>query len=275
MNYSFAFQGVAGAYSELSGRKFFGARSKGLACAEFEDVFRAVVIGKAKHGVLPIENSLTGSIHQNFDLMIKHRVWICGEVISRISHSLLCHPRSKLSDLRDVYSHPQALWQCQRFLKSHRNLKPVPYFDTAGAAKYIQESGDSTSGAIASPLAAHYYGLRTLKEGIEDNPTNHTRFVVLTKNEVRPKGKKCKTSVAFVLKSVPGALHSALGTFAERGLQLFKVESRPIPETPWEYRFYLDFEGSFHARSSEEALLALKKFAKSVRILGSYAAATA
>lgn len=272
MSLTVAFQGVLGAYSELAAIQHFGPKIKPVACPEFEDVFRAVLKGRVNFGIVPIENSLTGSIHQNFDLLLKEKAWICGETKLRVSHSLIAHPKATLKSIRRVYSHPQALWQCQRFLKKQKHIEQVPYFDTAGSVKFVAETGAKDCAAVASQQSAARYGLKVLKTAIEDNNRNFTRFLVLSRKQTKPKGKRVKTSIVFDLRSQPRALHLALGAFANPGIQLVKIESRPIAGRPWEYLFYLDFEGDVNTPTAQLAIAHLDELAIHVKVLGSYPA---
>jgi len=267
-----AFQGVPGAYSELAAFQHFGKRVKPVAFPEFADVFKAVLSGKTAYGIVPIENSLTGSIHENFDLLLEKKVWICGETKLRVSHSLIAHPKASLKSIRHVYSHPQALGQCRTFLRKLKGVEGVPYFDTAGSVKFVAESGRTDIAAVASQSAAKRYGMKVLKAAIESNPHNYTRFLILCKKPRKAKGPRLKTSIVFDLKSRPRALHLALGAFAGPGIQLLKIESRPIPGRPWEYLFYLDFEGDVESAAARLALAHLKELAIHVKILGSYPA---
>lgn len=270
MKNTVAFQGIPGAYSELAAEQHFGTRARAIPCPEFVDVFKAVLSGKTAFGIVPIENALTGSIHENFDLLLAKNVWICGETKLRVSHALIAHPKARVSQLREVYSHPQALGQCRGSLKKFKNVVPVPYFDTAGSVKFVAESGRTDIAALASEPSAARYGMKVLKKAMEDNKRNYTRFLILRKKPIRPKSRECKTSIVFDLKSRPRALHLALGAFANPGIQLLKIESRPIPGRPWEYLFYLDFEGEVHTPAAQLALAHLKELAITVKVLGSY-----
>lgn len=267
-----AFQGVPGAYSELAAFQHFGMGAKPKAFPEFAEVFKAVISGKTQYGIVPIENALTGSIHENFDLLLDNDVWICGETKLRVSHALIAHPKASLKTIRQVYSHPQALGQCRRFLKKWKGVEAVPYFDTAGSVKFVAESSRTDIAAIAGQPSAARYGLKVLKGGLEDNKHNYTRFLILSRKKTKPKAKRCKTSIVFDLKSRPRALHLALGAFASPGIQLLKIESRPIPGRPWEYLFYLDFEGEVGSPIAQLALAHLQELAIHVKVLGSYPA---
>ncbi len=275
MTQKIAFQGVEGAYSERAAREFFGKKAETLACKEFLDVFLAVKKGRAKFGVLPIENSLTGSIHQNYDLILGHDVQLTGEVKVRVSHQLLALPGAKKSDLREIYSHPQALGQCAKFLKTLPKAEPVPHFDTAGSASFVAKSGQKHRAAVASPEAGVRYGLKPLAEAIEDNPHNFTRFWVIAPGKLKlPKNKPAKglkTSVVFALKNLPGARYKSLSVFAVRDIDLLKIESRPIPGSPWQYVFYLDFAQPPDEEQGRKALDHLGEITAFTRVLGTYA----
>ena len=264
-----AFQGEDGAYSELAALRFFRNRIRSRAMARFEDVFRAVVKGGADFGIVPAENSLAGSIHQNYDLLLKYNAWIVGEIKLRISHNLIANPGTRISDIRRVFSHPQALAQCKHSLERLKNVTEMPYYDTAGSVKYIKAQGFRDAGAIASRQAAVDYKMRIVKASIEDNLKNFTRFVVLSNRKTRPKGK-CKTSVVFALKNMPGALYKALSVFAIQDIDLYKIESRPIPGSPWKYIFYLDFEGNLYTPRIRSAVDHLGEITKYIKVLGSY-----
>jgi prephenate dehydratase len=266
---SVAFQGERGAFSEQAALDFFGRKIELLPAPTFEDVLKFVERGQADSGILPIENSLHGSVLENYDLLQHHRLSIIGEVKLRIVHCLLANDGVALNDLRRVYSHPQALAQCRSSIRGLRNVEAIPAYDTAGAAKIVREKNLTDAAAIASAQAARDYELKILARGIEDNRANFTRFLVLARRPVSP-GTHAKTSIVFTLKSVPGALYDALGVFATRKIDLHKIESRPIVGKPWQYLFYLDFEGSLHNQRCAEAIGNLKKVAASVKVLGSY-----
>jgi len=272
-----AFQGVIGAYSEQAALNFFKNETLELnPRKEFEDVFSAVKRKSVDYGIVPLENSLTGSIHQNYDLLLKNNIWVSGEIKLRISHNLLCKKSTKKQDIRNVYSHPQALMQCQGYFKSNNSLINTPYYDTAGSAAFVAESDDKTIAAIASKNAAKEYGLKIVASKIEDNEMNFTRFIVL-ENKPKPVSKTSgktivKTSILFSLKNIPGALYKALSIFAIRDIDLFKIESRPIPGSPWKYLFYLDFAGSFDDSHCQKAVEHLKEISELVKVLGSFPA---
>lgn len=277
-----AFQGVPGAYSHLACRQLLGDKTRVLPCETFDQVFAAVASGKAQRGVLPIENSLAGSIHQNYDLLVQHDLSIVGETHLRVRHCLLCHPDTKREALTEVRSHPQALAQCSSFFAKHadgkRAVKPVVWFDTAGAAKsLIADKAETVGhvGAIAGEFAAELYGLKILDRHIANQEVNFTRFLAIAKKPVKiPPGTTAKTSIAYMPpRNEVGVLFKVLGVFALRGIDLGKIESRPNPLRPFEYRFYLDIHGDAATGPVSKALDHLRELGGELRVLGSYAAA--
>ena len=263
-----AFQGERGAYSENAVFQFFGAKTQVKPCKDFKDVFDSVCTQETRFGVVPVENSLEGSVTQNYDLFLKYDLKVCGEVIVKIEHCLIANPGTALEDIKVVYSHPQALAQCRSFLEDFgREL--IPTYDTAGSVKMLKEKGLKNAAAIASERAADLYGMHILAKDIADNPENYTRFFVLSTEDSPPTGKD-KTSIIFSAKHEPGSLYHALGEFAKRNINLTKIESRPTKQTAWEYNFYLDFEGHRSEKQCAEALKALEKYAVFIKILGSY-----
>lgn len=268
-----AFQGEPGAYSEAAAYEYFGHDINVLPCELFETVFEKVNQGKASHGFLPIENSLAGSIHRNYDLMLRHELRIIGEHHFRVQHCLMALPTVTLEDLERVHSHPQALAQCEMSL-SKLGLKRIVEADTAGSARLIVERQDKRAAALASKRAAEVYGLNILKENMEDNSGNYTRFLALTPksaSEVEPQnGEGFKTSIVFSLVNMPGALFKAISVFALRDIDLTKIESRPNPEKIWDYLFYIDFAGHVEDQNSSRALSNLEEIAPFLRVLGSY-----
>jgi prephenate dehydratase len=273
-----AFQGVPGAYSELASRALFGAGAKALPFDTFENVFEAVDKarggkGLADRGVIPIENSLAGSIHQNYDLLLEHHLHIVGETYLRVEHALLALPSARFQDIREVRSHPQALAQCSRFFAEHRNIKPVVWFDTAGAARSIAEEKPDDVAALASEYAGKLYGLKALRRGTQNEAGNFTRFLAIARNpSPPPRGSKhpCKTSIAFSAKNEAGSLYRILGVFASRKIDLHKIESRPDPASPFEYCFYIDFAGGTEEANVKQALAELRGLTRDLRVLGSY-----
>lgn len=274
-----AFQGEPGAYSERAGREFFGADWRMLPCRTFRDVFAAVHEGQAQAAAVPIENSLAGSVHQNYDLLLQYELHITGEVILRVSHHVLALPGVRWEEVRRVYSHPQALEQCREFLERRPELEIVPAYDTAGSAKLVAENLWRNAAAIASAQAAELYGLAVLHSGVESNHQNYTRFLILKKEKARPE-TPAKTSIVFSTPHRPGALFKALAVFALRDLNLLKIESRPrlsflknINEergSPWHYFFYLDFEGAPEEGPCQKALDHLCELSDFMRVLGAY-----
>ena len=267
-----AFQGETGAYSELAALEYFKDGIITVPHHSFDAVFDAVVEGTCTFGVIPIENSLAGSIHRNYDLILRHEVFIVGEYHLRVSHCLVSLPGAKVEDIRRVYSHPQALAQCEASLFK-MGVECIPGADTAGSARQLIEMGDLQAAALASRHAAQVYGLQILSESMEDNPFNYTRFLVLTCQPLQPvipDEDEYKTSIVFNLKNHPGALFRALGVFALRDIDLTKIESRPIPGQPWEYMFYIDFAGQAAETKCQRALEHLQELAPFLRVLGSY-----
>jgi len=263
-----AYQGEPGAYSESAIYSYFGSSAQPLPCRTFSDVFRSVEMEKTAFGIVPIENSIEGSVNAVYDLFLKYDPRVCGEIILKITHCLIANPGTKLSDIKVIYSHPQALGQCRAYLES-LNCELISTYDTAGSVKMIKEQGLTDAGAIAGERAAEIYSMNILTRDIADNPNNYTRFFVLSKNDAPPSGND-KTSVIFSTKHIPGALYQALGEFAKRKINLTKIESRPTKRRPWEYNFYLDFEGHRSEQRCAEALEGLRSKAVFVKILGSY-----
>ncbi|MFO8009340.1 MAG: prephenate dehydratase [Dehalococcoidia bacterium] len=261
------FQGETGSFSEDAVLKLF-KEVEPVPFQYFSSVFHAVSNGDVDHGVVPVENSQAGSINDTYDLLLQYDLNIIGEVHLRIKHCLLALPGEKIETLSTIYSHPQALAQCEQFL-SRLNARIISTYDTAGSAKMIREENLRHSAAIASKRVAEIYGMELLAEGIETNPRNFTRFfaISLKKTEYTVNSK---TSLVFRTDNSPGSLYQSLGAFANRNINLSKLESRPAKDTPWEYVFYVDFEG--HARDTRctEALKELESNCSFVKLLGSY-----
>ncbi len=302
-----AFQGEPGAYGHEAARRLarafrlspdLNSHDVGVVpCRTFREVLERVASSAPRRergeegviGLVPVENSLTGSLHEVYDLLLEFaervRLQIVGEVEQPIEHKLLGLPGASLDAIERVYSHPQALWQCRRFL-DELGVETQAFYDTAGAARWVAQQRHKGWAAIAGPLAAELYGLVVLREGISDYPHNATRFwAVARPNRAsqRPLGGaekpddapgpwrwKWKTSLVLELPHVPGALYRALKIFAEHDVNLTKLESRPVRTEPWRYRFYLDFEGSLHGPSARAALQKLSEYAQRLRVLGSY-----
>ena len=263
-----AFQGEPGAYTEEAALRFFGKSTKGVPCDTLDGVFEAVERGEAPFALVPVENSLEGSITKAYDLLLDSPLMVCGETELRISHCLIAVEGAGLDTVKYVYSHPQALGQSRNFLKQ-LNAEIVPASDTAGSVRMIKEAGRLDYAAVASAGAAELYGMKIIAREIEDNPHNFTRFFVLSKEDSPPTGND-KTSIAFSLKHKPGALSDCLREFATRNIKLSKLESRPTRHQPWEYNFYMDFMGHREEKGVGEALKALEEHAVFVKILGSY-----
>ncbi len=268
-----AFQGELGAYSEEALQKHFTQRTEPVPCHSFTELFNAVTQGTADFGVQPIENSTAGAINAAYDLLLERDVNLSGEIVLRVRHALLAAPGSTKADVRRVRSHPQALAQCSHYLAAH-DWQPESAYDTAGSAKALAAAPENDVAVIASRLAGERYGLDVLGYPIEDQAHNYTRFLVLSHRPPphRPDAQH-KTSLVFSTPHVPGAIHTCLGAFAARQINLTKFESRPQPDRPWHYIFYLDFEGHVDAPHCRAALTELQEKASFVKVLGSYPAA--
>jgi prephenate dehydratase len=265
-----AFQGEPGAYSEEA-LYLTSPDAVSVPCREFRDVTDAVLGGRAERGLLPIENSLVGSIATNFDLIADSSLAIVGEVVSPIHHCLLGVPGSARQALRRVLSHPVALAQCERFLRGLGGVEIVAFYDTAGAAAEVSRRGDPHVAAVASALAARRYGLDILVERIEDEPHNQTRFLLVDKTPAAPPpGVPAKATLRLRLPHRPGTLAHALAPFAAAGLNLTKLESRPDRATPWQYLFYIDVEGHSADPAMQQALAALAAQGAEIKLLGDY-----
>jgi prephenate dehydratase len=272
-----AFQGEPGAYSEAAVIEHYPAETvTPVPCPSFELVFAAVTGGACDCGFIPIENSLAGSIHQNYDLLLRNELWVVGEHRLRVSHCLIGRPGARMEGITKVISHPQALAQCEGYLRNLPGVQVEPVYDTAGSVKMISEGSDPSVAAIASRRAAQIYGMDILAENIEDNPANFTRFLIISPQpaaETGETGETAKTSIVFTLKNQPGSLFRALGAFALRDIDLTKLESRPLVGKPWEYLFYVDFAGAATDPVVQRALAHLGEYAHMLRVLGSYPAA--
>ncbi|HEX6210666.1 MAG TPA: prephenate dehydratase [Methylomirabilota bacterium] len=263
-----AYQGEPGAYSEAAALRF-SDHSDLLPCETFDQVFEAVAAGKATHGIVPVENSIGGSIHRNYDLLLEHDLPIVGEVEMPITHNLMALPGTALEQVTRIYSHPQALAQCERFLRGLPGVKVEATYDTAGSAKLIRDRQLADAAAIASARAAQVFGLQILKAEIQDYSDNFTRFLLVSR-QTDSDLQADKTSVVFSLPNEPGSLFRALSVFALRDIDLTKIESRPIRGRPWEYLFYVDLPVARHDLRCARALVHLAEFARSMRTLGSY-----
>jgi len=267
-----AFQGVAGAYSEEAVRQFFGPEVESVPCETLDEVFPLVENTEAEYGMVPVENAVAGSVSRSYELLLGYDLRIHAETILHVHHSLLAPEGATLANLKLVQSHPQALAQCQRYLNRHR-LKGEPAFDTAGSARDLAADPKPGIAVIASSLAADIYGLEVIDQSIEDFPFNYTRFFILALQDP-PRTQRNKTSLIFATPHQPGALYDCLGEFAKRHINLTKIESRPRLNRPWQYIFYLDFEGHCKDPECEAAILGLLQRSSFVKLLGSYPAAT-
>jgi prephenate dehydratase len=267
-----AFQGVAGAYSEQATRQFFGPEVESVPCRTLADVFFATENNQADYGMLPVENAIAGSVTRSYELLMEHDLRIHAEVILRVRHMLLALPGTQLADLKRVRSHPQALAQCRRYLARH-DLESEPAFDTAGSARDLVESEQTDTAVIAGELAAELCNLDILDRAIEDYPFNYTRFFILSLSSP-PRAQRNKTSLLFTTPHQSGVLYECLGEFARRHVNLTKIESRPRLNQPWQYFFYLDFEGHCQDPECEAAIMGLLRRSSYVKLLGSYPAAT-
>jgi prephenate dehydratase len=272
-----AFQGERGAFSEEAARKLLGAGIEVLPCQRFEDVFHSLQEGASTGAVIPIENTLAGSVHENYDHLQRYEFPIVAETNVRIVHNLMAPPGVAFSRLRRVYSHPVALNQCLDFFARHPRIERISYYDTAGSSKMIMEEKLGDAGAIASAVAAEIYGARILRRSIEDDRRNFTRFFLLrTLDYTRkyplgiPPNAQWKTSLVFSTRNIPGALFRCLSAFALRDLNLTKIESRPLRGKPWEYLFYLDFLGPVDAPAAQNAIGHLRELADVLKVLGCY-----
>jgi prephenate dehydratase len=276
-----AFQGSPGAFSQLAAREYAETHKEPgtsfafqdaqfIACTAFTDVFDEVMSGRSQFGVLPLENSSIGSISINYDLMWIDPVAIVAEIITPIRHHLIGLAGSPIEEIREVYSHPAALDQCRKFFADRPDIRPVAHFDTGGAVKFVAENGDPTKAAIASETAAQEYGLQILRSEVEDYPGNSTRFVVVSKHDAhQPLDREYKLSCGFELTNEPGSLAKVLSEVAKAGVNMTKLESRPIPETSWHYRFFLDLQVSGKEQDAK-IVSALNDFTDVYKIFGRY-----
>jgi prephenate dehydratase len=272
-----AFQGARGAFSEEAARKLAGPKSPVLPCERFEDVFRGLKSGRVLGAVVPIENTLAGSVHENYDHLVNFELPIVAETSVRIVHNLIVRKGVHFSEIKRVFSHPVALNQCLNFFAKNPQMERIPFYDTAGSVKMIVEEELGDAAAIASSVAAEIYGARILRRSIESDRQNFTRFFLLrTENYARrhrisPAAHTAwKTSLVFSTRNVPGALFRALSAFALRDLSLTKIESRPLRGKPWEYLFYVDFLGRVDTPNARNALNHLRELADFLRVLGCY-----
>jgi len=264
-----AIQGDIGSFSEEAAIRLFKGGVEIFSCRHFEDVFRKVAEGAVDYSLIPIENSLSGSIHRNYDLLRKHGLYIVGEIYLKIEHHLIVLPGVRFEDLTTVVSHPVALNQCERFFEENPQLRAETSWDTSGSVRELLEKRLSDWGAIASRRASKVFGAEIVRENIQDNEQNYTRFVLLSRQRKKEE-KANKTSIVFSFRNVPGALFKSLSVFALRDIDLTKIESRPIRGRAWEYLFYLDFLGNLNEKRVINALNHLQEITDTFEILGSY-----
>jgi len=263
-----AFQGQDGAYSQEAALNFFGNSVLTRPCETLDEVFKLVQEGGLPYGIVPVENSQEGSISRSYDLLLDSEVMVCGETQIRVSHCLIANPGVSQASIKRIYSHPQALAQCQAYLR-RLGCEIIPAYDTAGSVKMIKEKKIMDGAAVAGARAAQIYGMNIIAREIEDNPRNSTRFFVLSRQDAPPSGDD-KTSIVLLLKHKPGTLHQALGAFAKRKINLTKLESRPTRQKPWEYNFYLDFEGHRSDVAVQQTLAQIDDISLFLKVLGSY-----
>lgn len=270
-----AFQGIPGAYSEQALRQHFGDTATTHPRPTLNALFETMARREAKYAMLPVENALAGAVSQAYELLMESDLRIQAEVILHVHHSLLVPKGVKLEEVKRVRSHPQALAQCDQFLRRHK-MEPLPYYDTSGSAFDLSnDPQDGHTAAIASELAGELYGLDVLARNIEDVAFNYTRFFVIGEEDDAPRGEHNKTSLVFATRNRPAALYECLGEFAQKGLNLTKIESRPRRNRPWEPVFFLDFEGHWQDPACQEVLARLLQRASFVKMLGSYPAVKA
>ncbi len=268
-NVRVVYQGVEGAYSEKAVKSFFGSDANSFHVESFRDAMNMIADGAADYAVLPIENSSAGIVTQNYDMLMEFENYIVAEQIVRIEHCLLGLPEAEIEDIDSVYSHVQGLMQCGGFLENHRKMTAYQAKNTAIAAKSVKEAGLLSQAAIASEEAAELYGLKILARDIADNKENYTRFIIVSNQRVFQKDAN-KISICFQLPHRKGSLYRLMSHFIYNGLNMTKIESRPIPERTWEYRFFVDFDGNLNDSAVKNAIRGIREEANNLRILGNY-----
>lgn len=264
------YQGDHGTYSEMAVLEYFkGKETEQHGCRNFIEIMEGTESGVFDYGVLPVENTTTGIISRSYDLFRKYNVRAVGEINIPIRHHLMALPGTEIEEIREVYSHPEALSQCQGFFLRHPGISQIPYQDTAKSAEYIREAGDRTKAAIGSSRAAEYFGLTSLIRDVQDSNLNMTRFLVVSAREEQDP-EADKISMMLVLHHRPGALYNILGILAKNGINLLKLESRPIPGKIFEYMFYIDFTGNTNDRMIKNVLRELGQRCLEAKILGCY-----
>lgn len=263
------YQGVEGAYSHAAAMQYFGSDVDAYHVPSFEEAMQEVQAGRAAYAVLPIENSSAGAVIDIYDLLIRYQNYIVAETFVTVDHALLAGPDTELSDIRTVFSHPQALMQCSAFLNSHKEWRQISLENTAVSAKRVIEDGDKSQAAVASETAGRLYGLKVLMPSIQNNQNNTTRFIILSKHAVY-RGGAGKVGISFELAHKSGTLYNMLGHFIFNGVNMRMIESRPIPGRNWEYRFFIDIEGNLEDAGIKNALKGIAEEAQNMRILGNY-----
>ena len=266
-----SFQGIRGAYSEKAIHSYFGEEVTALAQHEFIDVFESVLQGSSSFGVIPVENSLAGTINENIDLLVRYPdIAVTGEYKLRITHNLIGLPGASIENIKKVYSHPQGLAQCSDFIEKHNSMEGIPFYDTAGAVANLKELNDPSCGAIAGEEAARVYGMQILKEGIETNPRNYTKFFIISRTDKAEDENPNRAAIVFSTPDKPGALFNCLKVLADSRINMNKLESRPIPGKPWQYMFFLSVDLDDKSESFEETLQKFSKYSDDLRVLGKY-----
>lgn len=268
-NARIVFQGVEGAYSHQAMNEYFGENCDSFHVDTWKDAMEAIKNGDADYAVLPIENSSAGIVSENYDLLVEYDNYIVGEQIIKIEHALLGVPGTDISQIKYVYSHPQALMQCSDFLVEHRDIEKISLKNTAMAAKKIKDDGRMDQAAIAGKITSDIYGLTVLENAIQNNKNNATRFIIVTGKKIYDKNAK-KISISFEIPHESGSLYHMLSHFIYNNINMTNIQSRPIQNKNWEYRFFVDFEGSFTDTAVQNALRGLKEETISLKILGTY-----
>ncbi len=263
------FQGAEGAYSQIAMLEYFGEDVDAFNVETFKDAMETIKQGKADYAVLPIENSTAGSVRDNYDLLVEYDNYIVGEHVVKVEHALLGTPDATLEDIKTVYSHPQALMQCSKYLDENRDWQQISLQNTATSAVKVMNDNDKSQAAIASLYAAKKYGLKVLKEHINYDDANSTRFMIVASKRIFEKDSD-KISVCFEIPHESGSLYNALSHFIYNGINMSKIESRPIEGSPWEYRFFVDFIGNFNEAAVKNALRGLEEETVKLKILGNY-----
>lgn len=263
------YQGTEGAYSQQAMQSFFGDNVRSFHVDSFREAMLTIAEGNADFGVLPIENSSAGIVSENYDLLVDFENYIVGEQIIKIDHCLMGLPGASEEQIKTVYSHPQALSQCSEYLEAHKDMECVPYANTALAAKKVMEDGDITQGAIAGRPAAEAFGLEIIRESINFSSRNSTRFIIVTNQKIYRKDAG-KISICFEIPHESGSLYRILSNFIYNDLNMNRIESRPIPDRPWEYRFFIDFDGNLADPGVKNAIRSIREETKNMKILGNY-----